>query len=302
MVKKTANVSIVAANYNNGKYLNDFIRSVDESSVLPKELIIIDDGSTDDSIKILEDFSKLEYLIIIKFDKNRGFCEALNEGIKTASADYILRVDPDDIIIETRIKTQFDFLEKNKDIDVVGSNVIYFHNDTKKEVFRSNFPTDFPSIKSSFIRGEHGVQHPSTMIRAKVMKQYKYRQENFKAEDYEIFALMIKDGHKFANINEPLTKMRIHDLSVSSNISYSTIKRTYMIRDEIFSTSTKPLKIHFYYWHILNYRKFLITRNKIMIPLYLSLSILFYPSKFFRRIFFKNNPYERNTQPYKPTD
>lgn len=302
MVKKTANVSIVTANYNNGKYLKDFIGSVIKSSVLPKELIIIDDGSTDDSIKILEDYSKLEYLKIIKFDKNRGFCNALNEGIKNASADYIMRVDPDDIILVNRIKTQFEFLEKNKEIDVVGSNVIYFHNDTKKEVFRSNFPTNHSGIKTTFIRGEHGVQHPSTMIRAKVMKQYNYKQENFKAEDYEIFALMIKDGHQFANIDEPLTKMRIHGQSVSSNINYSTIKRTYLIRDGIFGTYTSPMKIHFYYWYILNYKKFLITRNKILKLLYLSLSILFYPSKFFRRIFLNKNPDERNLPHYKSTD
>ena len=56
MMKETASVSIIAANYNNGKYLKDFIGSVNESSVLPKELIIVDDGSLDESINILKGY------------------------------------------------------------------------------------------------------------------------------------------------------------------------------------------------------------------------------------------------------
>ena len=285
MVKKTASVSIVAANYNNGAYLTDFINSINESSVLPKELIIVNDGSTDDSLIILESFSELRYLKVIKFEKNRGFCEALNAGIEHATGNYIMRVDPDDIVLKNRIKTQVDYLEKNQDIDIVGSNVIYFLNETGKEVFRSNFPIDHSTIQLVYNKGEHGVQHPATMIRTSVMKRYKYVQANFKAEDYEIFARIIKDGHKFANITEPLTKMRVHGQSVSSNIKYDTIKLTYEIRDEIFGTSTNPLKVRLYYWHILNYKKFLISKNKVAKLYYLVLSIISHPSKLFSRIF-----------------
>ncbi len=284
MKKKTASVSIIAANYNNGKYLNDFVNSITNSTFLPKELIIIDDGSTDNSLKILDEFSDLEYLKIIKFGGNRGFCEALNAGIEQATGKYIMRIDPDDIALKDRIQVQVNFLEKNKEIDVVGSNVIYFLNNTGKEVFKSNFPKDHSSIKQEYLNGDHGVQHPSTMIRSTVMKKYSYVQENVKAEDYEIFARMIKDGHRFANITEPLTRMRIHDQSAGSNIKYETIEMTFRIRDEIFGTSTKPLKTKFYYWYMLNYRKFLITQNKLMKPLYLLIAILCNPSKLTNRL------------------
>lgn len=285
ILKKTANVSIIAANYNNGKYLKDFISSVNNSTVLPKELIIIDDGSLDGSIDILNGYSNLEYLKILKFDKNRGFCKALNVGIKSATGDYIMRVDPDDVLMKDRIEKQVEFLEKNKDISVVGSNVIYFHTKTKKELFTSNFPIEHESIKAAYLKGEHGVQHPTTMIRADVMRKYKYIQENAKAEDYEIFARIVKGGHKFANIDEYLTRMRIHDQSVSNNIKYKTIKRTYEIRDKVFETNTKPLRIRFYYWYILNYKKFLISQNRLMKPFYLMLAVMFYPSKAIKRFF-----------------
>lgn len=284
-MKKTVSVSIISANYNNGRYLKDFIVSIDESTVLPKELIIIDDGSLDDSMEILSGFSHIDYLIVIAFEKNRGFCVALNAGIEYATGDYIMRIDPDDMVLQNRIEIQTDYLDKSQNIDVVGSNVIYVNHETKEEIFRSNFPTDNSAIRSKYKKGEHGVQHPSTMIRAGVMKKYPYNQENFKAEDYEIFARMIADDHNFANITEPLTKMRVHGHSVSSNIKHSTIKLTYKIRDEIFKTSTNKLRVRFYFWHILNYKKFLITGNKLMKPIYLAFAIACYPSKFFSRIF-----------------
>ncbi len=282
--KLTVNVSIIAANYNNGKYLNDFISSVIGSTVSPKELIVIDDGSTDDSLNILYRYSHLDYLKVIVFDKNRGFCEALNAGIKIATGEYILRVDPDDILIEDRIEKQVDYLNKNKDVSVVGSNVTYFHSTTKAELCRSNFPIDPTDIQSAYLKGEHGVQHPSTMIRTSVMKQYRYDQENVKAEDYEIFARMIKDGHRFANISEPLLRMRVHNQSVSSNIKYKTIALTYKLRDEIFNTSTFTLRVRFYYWYILNYKRYLITQTRILKPLFLGLAVLSHPTKALNRI------------------
>lgn len=285
MVKKTASVSIVAANYNNGCYLNDFINSINDSSVLPKELIIVDDGSLDNSIQILKTFSDLSYLKVIHFEKNRGFCEALNAGIEFASSDYIMRIDPDDITTKNRILTQVNFLEQNREIDIVGSNVIYFHFETKKEILRSNFPVDHSSIEAKYRKGDHGVQHPSTMIRAKVMKAFRYDQKNMKVEDFEIFARMIKTGHRFANIQEPLTRMRVHSQSISSNIQYSTIERTFQIRDEIFGTSTSRWTTQFYFWYMLNYKKFMITKNRFMKPIYLMLATICQPSKLIDRVF-----------------
>ena len=284
MTEKTADVSIIAANYNNGQYLEEFVRSVSHSEVLPKELIIVDDGSTDNSIKLLEGFKDVGFLKVIKFEKNRGFCHALNEGIKIASGKYILRIDPDDIILPNRIATQFDFLEQNKDVDVVGSNVVYFNDETGKELLTSNFPIGHKQIAETYKRGEHGVQHPTTMIRAVVMKKYKYVQKNFRAEDYEIFAKMINDGHRFANIQKPLNKMRVHGNSVSSGIKLEVIKLTFRLRDEIFKTSTSDLQILFYYWHILNYKKFLIAKNPLAKFVFLTSSAFCYPSKFIKRL------------------
>ena len=283
--KNSVDVSAVAANFNNAPYLADFINSISQSTVLPKELIFIDDGSTDDSLQIIDKFSHLPYLKVIRFEKNRGFCHALNAGIKAAKGKYIVRIDPDDIMQKNRIEVQYNFLEKNKDIDVVGSNVVYFDSKTGKELIVSNFPMSHKKIKQEYYAGDHGVQHPSVMIKASVMKQYRYNQENVLAEDYEIFAKMIRDGHIFANIKEALTKMRIHQKSAGSNIKYETIKKTFQLRDRIFGTNTGSLKIRLYYWYMLNYRKYLITENSLLKPVYLGASILSHPQKLIKRLF-----------------
>ena len=120
-MKETLSVSIIAANYNNGKYLKDFIGSINRSSVLPKELIIVDDGSLDGSIDILNGYADLKYLKILKFDKNRGFCKALNLGIKNATGDYIMRVDPDDIVLKDRIKPRSIILKKTKTLMLLAA-------------------------------------------------------------------------------------------------------------------------------------------------------------------------------------
>ncbi|MCP4632844.1 MAG: glycosyltransferase [candidate division Zixibacteria bacterium] len=280
----TADISIVTANYNNGEYLRDFIESVINSTILPGELIIIDDGSTDNSIEILKEYEGLQYLRIIEFESNRGFAEALNAGIEVAGGKYIMRVDPDDILIKNRIEKQWNFMNANPEIDVSGSNVIYFNSMTKKDIIQSNFPITSSEIDQCYRRGEHGIQHPTAMIRSLVMKKYKYYQESVPAEDFDIFARMIKDDCKFANIPEPLLRMRIHSRSVSSNLKFDTIRKTYELRDNIFGTNTSVIKVRFYYLHMLNYRKFLISKDNIKRFLYLFLAILFYPQKLLRRI------------------
>jgi hypothetical protein len=116
------------------------------------------------------------------------------------------------------------------------------------------------------------------------MKQYKYHQQNVLAEDYELFANMIKDGHTFANIKEPLTKMRIHKKSAGSNIKLETIKKTFKLRNSLFNTNTSYLKVKLYYWYMLNYRKFMISENELLKYFYLGLSILAQPKKLMNRI------------------
>src|ERR1035437_278414 len=107
-MKPELDVSVISANYNNGQFLKSYLDSLHESDFLPREIIIIDDGSTDDSVEQVEHYNSSR-VKLIKFLRNRGFAHALNEGIALASSKYIMRLDPDDYIESTRIGKQFRF-------------------------------------------------------------------------------------------------------------------------------------------------------------------------------------------------
>ncbi|WP_027126237.1 glycosyltransferase family 2 protein [Gelidibacter mesophilus] len=281
--KKVCDVSIVCANYNNGKYLEEFLNSVMESSMLVKEVILVNDGSTDDSLAILSKYN-LEYLKVIDLKKNIGFANALNVGVEEATAKYILRIDPDDILERTRIEKQYNFLNENRDIDLTGSNVIYFNENIENKVGSSNFPEKGELIYKRYQKGEHGLLHGTIMVRTTLFKKYKYSQKQVPAEDYDIFARMIKGGANAQSIKETLTFVRIHENSVSNALPYSTVKKTYDLRDEIFKTKTSNFKILINYLNLKYYRNYYFEKNWLKKIWFLGLSSMFRPDKAIKKI------------------
>lgn len=281
---KNTGVSIIVPNYNNGKYLAAFISSVVNSTVEPAELIIVDDGSEDDTAEVLSNFTHLPYLKIIHFERNKGLTIALNAALEMSTGEYVMRADPDDRMAPTRIEKQFEFMEQHPDVDILGCNVIYFDDDTGKEINTSNFPESHEQIVRDFRKGEHGLQHPTAFVRGEVYRKYRY-QETFPGEDYELFSRMAHDGYHFANLKEPLYYMRVHARSATSNLKPEHIRTTFMFRDRIFGTKSTPLKIKLYYYYMLNYRRFQQAGNPVTRSFYLVLTGLCYPSKAIKRIF-----------------
>lgn len=277
-------VSIICANYNNGKYLDDFFSGVINSTVLPKELIIIDDGSSDNSLEILSRYN-LPYLKVIVLENNLGFANALNEGISKAKGKYILRVDPDDILEKTRIEKQFNFLENNPTIDLTGTNVVYFNGTLENSVGNSNFPQESEKIRKRFQKGEHGLLHGTVMGKTLIFKKHLYNQANVPAEDYDIFSRMIKDGAKAQSISENLTFVRIHQNSVSNTLPFSTVKKTYLLRDEVFETKTSSFKIVVNYLSLKYYRRYFFERNHVKRILFLGISSVLRVDKVLNKYF-----------------
>lgn len=284
MQKEQLSISVLAANYNNGKYLDDFIRSFVDSSVHPHELIIVDDGSLDESRSILEKYASLSFAHFIFLPTNVGFANALNAGLAAATGDFIMRADPDDILHPERMKLQYDYLLQHPHIDGIGCNVHYFKNEITNKRAVSNFPLGGRNIMNAYQRGEHGIQHPTLMMRAEVYKSYRYRQEYVPAEDYDIIARMVHDAHLFENLSIPLYYMRIHSKSASSGLQFKTINKTFELREEIFGHKTSWLSRYFYYLHMRNYRNFLLlSRAPALISL--MLAVFFRPSKLWKRIY-----------------
>jgi glycosyltransferase involved in cell wall biosynthesis len=282
--KPIINASVIVPNHNNGKYLDEFLVSILKSTVEPLEVIIVDDGSSDNSNEVLEKYKQIQFLKLISFADNKGLPAALNAALEASKGKYVLRADPDDLLAPDRLEKQYNFMENHPEVDILGCNVVYINVVSGRKINTSNFPVSHKGIVSAFKKGEHGIQHPTAFIKGDVYRKYRY-QKVFPAEDYEIFSRMVRDGYTFANLKSPLYYMRVHPGSATSNLKKQHIEDTFNFRKQIFGHQTSPLRKTIYFYHVLFYRKFQLAKGGIIKILFLFLSSVLYPSKVFKRIF-----------------
>lgn len=283
-MKKEANLSIVSANYNNADYLEKYLKSIFSSTLLPKEIIIVDDGSKDNSIEVLNEFHS-DLVKVVALEKNHGFANSLNIGVNLSCSKYILRVDTDDYISSTRIEEQYKYMIAHPEIDLLGSNCYYFNSQTGKIILKTNVPLSHKNIEKKIKNGLHGIIHGSLICKSQILKKYLYRQSSIPAEEYDIFARIIRDGYIFQNLSAPLTYIRIHKKSVSNDMPFSTVKKTFQINSKIFNKKNNILKIYKQYLHIHFYRKALYQKTKFKMVIYLIISSVFNMSRLLNRIY-----------------
>lgn len=259
--KDVVDVSILSANFNNGQFLEEYFKSILNSECRPREIVIVDDGSTDDSVQIIKSYQNCARvrIICIFLEKNIGFANALNLGLEHCSARYIARLDPDDYIDPKRIKEQYLYLSGHPNIDGVGTNALYVLCGVILN--QTNFVENPNEIVRKYQNGEHGLLHGTVMIKGNIFRGYRYNQKYVPAEDYDIFSRMINDGNKFTNIMLPLTFVRIHGESVSNNLPYKTIELTHHLRYKIFGLKSSIFFVFINYCHMKYYRKFLFEKS-----------------------------------------
>jgi glycosyltransferase involved in cell wall biosynthesis len=195
-------VSVIMSVYNDEKYLNEAIESILRQTLHDFEFIIVDDGSTDSSTKIIENYSDSR-IHIVRNNSNVGLTKSLNKAIKFATGNYIARQDSDDISMHNRLEKQVVDLEKNKSfLSVTG--IINIFDDTKM-----TFPYIPPQDKELFnkmIVNKNIITHSTIMFRnsAGVF----YREKFYFAQDYDLYLRMISEGKKISILPECLVKYR----------------------------------------------------------------------------------------------
>ena len=167
---------ILTANYNNSQFLDSFFNSINNSFVKPKRIIFVDDCSTDNSIEIVSKFIKEGNVPVklIENPENMGFANSLNLAISQLGSTYFARLDPDDSVFPERFQAQLLYLERNPDIDLVGTNVQYYLNNLPirySDVMYGEF-----KIKNAIKRGILPIIHGTIMGRSEILKNYKYDQ------------------------------------------------------------------------------------------------------------------------------
>ena len=122
-------VSVIIPAYNSGRFISEAIESILEQIYPELEVIVVNDGSTDNTEEIIRKYrNRVRYI----YQPNKGLAEARNSGIRAARGKYLQFLDADDLLLPRKIERQVDFLEKFSDFDIVYSDTRYF-NDLKKD-------------------------------------------------------------------------------------------------------------------------------------------------------------------------
>lgn len=210
-------VSIIIPLYNAADFIGETIESVIAQTYTNWELIIVDNCSTDNSKKIVNDYcNKDKRISLIKRDINSGGpASPRNDGVKKSRGKYIAFLDADDIWASNKLENQVFFLEKKKDIMLLGSNAETFPQCYKNKLFlRHDLRINFEHLlkTNKFITS-------SVILRNEVISAiglFDEAKEVIAAEDYDLWLRILKHYPNSGYvINKPLVKYRIHSQNIS---------------------------------------------------------------------------------------
>jgi len=205
-------ITVLMPAYNTEAYIAEAIESILNQGFTDFEFLIINDGSTDGTLQIIESYTdpRIKYYTI----ENRGVTGALNFGLSLSRGTYIARFDADDVCYPQRLQVQFEFLEQNPGYVLVGSEADYI-DQNGKYLFTYRF-SDYENdeIRTAAFK-ECPFIHASVMYRKQaVIAAGSYDKDAITFEDHLLWRNLASYG-KMKNLHEPLIKVRFNAASVT---------------------------------------------------------------------------------------
>lgn len=208
-------ISIIMPTYNVEKYVGQAIESILNQTYKEFELIIIDDGSTDNTFSILKNYSKKDKRIrIFKNSQNLRIVKTLNKGLKLATGNYIARMDGDDISLPTRLEIEKKYLDDNQNVDIVSSQM-YGIDESGKIINKKKYPVTKKYIEKS-MKFLPSLAHIWLARKEAYIKLREYRNIPY-AEDYDLLLRGMKLGLTYVNLPDYLYEVRIRSGNTNSS-------------------------------------------------------------------------------------
>ena len=213
-------ISVLMPVYNGDQFLDKSIKSILNQTFNNFEYIIINDGSTDDSLRIIESY-KDRRMKIISYSNNMGIAFALNNGLSVAKGDYIARQDQDDISYPDRFMLQIEYLENN-DVDLVDTNFIFIdENDKYLQDYEKRYFNPDETLSHLFF---YEMVHASIMCKRSLFTEHNIQYRKRPTEDYDLFIRLAKAGMKAGRLDQKLIKQRKHPNSMCGS-DWDNIKK-----------------------------------------------------------------------------
>ncbi|MBW1897872.1 MAG: glycosyltransferase [Deltaproteobacteria bacterium] len=235
MRKKVPKVTVLMPVYNGENYLREAIHSILIQTFTDFEFLIINDGSTDRSVEIIESFADSR-LILINNEKKLKLIETLNRGLKRAQGEYLARMDCDDISSLERLERQVAFMDAHPDVGVLGTGFQLIDSEGKM----INNPVHFPSMHKILqwcLNFFSPIVHPSVMMRRKVVLEAGgYSREFIHAEDYELWCRLSRLT-RLDNLQDALLSLRKHETNITGAHLEEHLKNAKKIRQLMISES-----------------------------------------------------------------
>ena len=212
-IKKTMLTSVLISTYfkENPDWLDASLRSIyDSQTRKPDEIVLVLDGPLTPALLTVIDRWKNaleDILTIVVNKKNLGLARSLNEGLKVAKGDIIIRMDSDDIAFPHRIEKQVQFMEQHPDVDVVGAWVTEFIGSIDNVRSIRKVPETSEQIYQ-FGKHRNPLNHPSVAFRRDRVVEHGGYTHFLLFEDYCLWAQLLMKGYRFHNFQEPLLWFR----------------------------------------------------------------------------------------------
>jgi glycosyltransferase involved in cell wall biosynthesis len=201
-------ISVILPVYNAEKYLKEAIDSILGQTYTDFELLLLNDGSTDGSEKIIQSYDDSR-IVYLKNEKNEGLIFSLNKAIDLAKGEYIARMDADDIALPGRFAKQLLYLENN-DVSVLATTVKLI--DAAGNAL-PDWADDINNVTAiqirKFLLKDNCLAHPTIIGKTDLFKQYKYRYSQKYSEDYDLWLHLLADGLTIQKLPQPLLLHRI---------------------------------------------------------------------------------------------
>ena len=208
-------VSVLMPVYNAERYVAQAVESILVQSFVDFEFIIIDDGSTDASLKILEAYATNDKRIRLTSHQNKGLVLTLNEMLAQAKGEFLARMDADDIALPERFAQQVEFLQRKPDVVCVGGAHELIDEKGRILLTRLAMPEHNHNIQQLALAGHTTICHPCAMIRrASLIKVGGYNEAMLPAEDLDLW-LKLGEVGALANLKYTVLKYRLHVNSIS---------------------------------------------------------------------------------------